>query len=795
MVKEKSDGITRVYQGRVHEVSVPQDGQWRAVPDGLRMLWGHHEVFQSAVNYYLLVLIGLATDPQSEIGRLGPQLTACWNDFTRNGEARRGMRHSLAAFIGDFSTWESAVESLIDTSASTAEVRQLALELLLSRCTGDSGIQQNGRGYFPRFCQPDWSGTWDYAASWLDSGDRGRELGRVLHDATTTTEELCRWAARMELAWAGVKCFENRSAPSKAEVIRRINSAIDEWAQELESKGDGETAESVRELGNGVDSLPDAVTQMGQPRGGGGNARPRASAAILFKCFPCEVTRRLLATFVKPTATPKQTKARSPRTPASGRGDLDSMCRALGNDPVALVRGGQGRVFPAFTGLPSWNPEGNWAVFSQFDILAFKEALKSLNQTKQKQSERDEKRRGLEADLHWLLDGIRKSKRAADQDDDPLCTLHGDPRAERLRVLLEEELAVANELSEGREIEYMLRGRTLRGARELFEKWNVRLGQRQQDPHVATVAELIGICDEHQNRHRDDMGSATLFRALARVENWDIWRDPSGEECKTIEVHGWSTDVLFDYARMLELKEDVTELQRPVRFTPADPERSPRLYMASDDRTRWLPASEKASGLAAELRVARRVDAQWQVQNIRIRLTAPRLMRDGLADDSSAWIPPMLVPFGGTGGHVDPQKPRALQLMPKTGTGGLRILANLPVTFSVDSVKQAIGVTDFWSESQFKRVEDTKAHLLWPETSALSKKKQPADWWNTVRAWSVLSVDLGQRTAGAFARLSVMPGQSETPGRIRLGVTGTTVWSAKPQKVGLLRLPEEGELV
>jgi hypothetical protein len=115
-------------------------------------LWGHHQIFQDAVNYYILALASLA-DPEHATSRLIKDLRdrvrAAWSEFPRavGGDAR-SLRQSVAncLSLSDNASLEDAFESVLRGNEATPQVRALALALLLDRCGGESSIQQGGRG-------------------------------------------------------------------------------------------------------------------------------------------------------------------------------------------------------------------------------------------------------------------------------------------------------------------------------------------------------------------------------------------------------------------------------------------------------------------------------------------------------------------------------------------------------------------------------------------------------------------------------------------------------------------------
>src|ERR1035438_1617506 len=57
------ENMNRIYQGRVTAVEFPGGKDEHGKPLDIDVLWRHHELFQDAVNYYLLALLSLARNP------------------------------------------------------------------------------------------------------------------------------------------------------------------------------------------------------------------------------------------------------------------------------------------------------------------------------------------------------------------------------------------------------------------------------------------------------------------------------------------------------------------------------------------------------------------------------------------------------------------------------------------------------------------------------------------------------------------------------------------------------------
>ncbi len=158
--------MNRIYQGRVSSAQLldtqgndvsSSDWNW----DGV--LWDHHALFQDAVNYYLVCLLGPVSDPTSDQWKIRQRMTTegsehfVWGAFRRRSAMRRGMRASVAPyFTPDIPepTFEQCAEAAFAGNESDATTRNAALHALLDACDGASAVQRGGRSFWPKFCAP-----------------------------------------------------------------------------------------------------------------------------------------------------------------------------------------------------------------------------------------------------------------------------------------------------------------------------------------------------------------------------------------------------------------------------------------------------------------------------------------------------------------------------------------------------------------------------------------------------------------------------------------------------------------
>ncbi|MGP8198916.1 MAG: hypothetical protein ACLQU4_05370 [Limisphaerales bacterium] len=92
--------MNRIYQGRVSRVEIPNPGDkenpWQPLPNWQDILWQHHELFQDAVNYYIVALASLGRSPDSPMTKQLDRISAVWTCVEKQGKRREGMGASLA---------------------------------------------------------------------------------------------------------------------------------------------------------------------------------------------------------------------------------------------------------------------------------------------------------------------------------------------------------------------------------------------------------------------------------------------------------------------------------------------------------------------------------------------------------------------------------------------------------------------------------------------------------------------------------------------------------------------------
>lgn len=788
--------MNRIYQGRVNEIQrIQAEGDPQKLGFGEREtcpLWHHHQIFQDAVNYYL-VAFGALADPSSDnrvIRDLHSRLEESWARFPgdkhRASSLRDSIRRTLPQLASDASL-QDAYKLILAGNEASGTARMVALALLLAKCGGEAAIQQGGRGYLPRFCDAKSNPTWDYSVEALEAGSGLKRLAAVLHGDVAQAElqaianEMClSWTVKLQPG----KFYDGDDAKARLrEALTHLLKLLDSPSQRLTEAMvciSSDPAEFLRECLSAVDGLPNDLSIPRNRKA----AQDLTFSSIAFKHFPNPVTKAFLKLGVK--APGKDSKSAST---AEG----DTLLASLGDDPIKLARGARGYVFPAFTALPAWNPRSpGEPAWKEFDIAAFKESLKSLNQFNQKTIEREGKLQCALQTFAYVMgtcDDLPKSDEGDEEAKAP--PRPGKDSRWPLIECLEKELG--ENLSEG---DWRISRGALRGLRDIAELWNKK-------PIDASVDDLKQIVREYQadDKRKREIGSVQLFLLLCEERYRSLWRSCTSGDGEAVAP---PVDILFDTIQVHRLKDEVNRFRAPIRLTPAEPRFSRRLFMFSDltdkvAKVRFGKES-KEGGLEEtrhffETAIAMQDRDGFRETRVRIGFTAPRLHRDELlGGEESRWLQPMASALG-LGGSMQTRKfDSAVALMPDSlDDATVRHLLNFPVSLDPSGIHEALGKESAWKH-QFNGTKEKNLHLHWPGTATEATKRNP--WWENPKfiekGFTVLSNDLGQRSAGAWALLRVTCRKPDTKRPVRsIGSDGMREWFAEAVATGMHRLPGE----
>ncbi len=816
--------MNRIYQGRVSSVQISKPGvknEWDPLPDWQDALWGHHELFQDAVNYYVVCLLALA-QPRNPVFPIRDKLDAktpegndddlmVWRPFRRRGAMRRGLRDSVVPYICAEKTEASPEECFAAVLAGNRDAQSEAghkrldagLRQLLDKCTGAAGCKNAAPEFLPRYCKAAFTGNYGEETTSVARKTQGARFPFVLHDTSTSADSTA-------LAEFGVHsiALPNEKKPrfTGKDVAKKLHGMVKEW-QERQP----EAATDWARLDAAIEKLPEGTELPGYAATSAKNeVKFRLFAMFLFRYVErSEFTLNLLkATTRKPDSAAMIPEA---KTAEPGAGD-----------PIRLARGDRGYVFRAFTSLSCWggNDSGS-PQWIEFDVEAFKEALKALHQVDAKAEERRKAREQKKAQHDFQRGRTKKWKGGATGEDERRPDiLAGDPRIARLEQLVDDELRDEYEMGEGVAVKYGLQQRTIRGFRDVRKKWNDALKPDSSFSNDARE-KLWATLTDYKKDNAQTMGSPAIFDAMVEERNWIIWREPTADQmrqwretAKLPDDAEFAKDPLQALTDERELLEEIERLKGPIRFTPADPEHSRRQFYFSD-----VSALDKKDRLrhdrqTIEAEIALKTAGNWEPKWVSIHFTAPRLLRDQLntseGGPSAAFQQAMMTALGLKAGLKKTEKGEqrdasfaecaAVALMPEvTSSGEKRILLNFPIKLENDAIAKQLGKATLWDVMQFGGADSESYWLRWPTTWHDEKKERkhalPSPWWNRTEPFRCLSVDLGQRDAGAFALLEATPGNAPKPQSRKVGVAGDKTWWATIRATGMLRLPGEDALV
>ena len=815
--------MNRIYQGRVTKIE-RLDSKGNAVETlNPETLWQHHELFQDAVNYYTLALAAMAEGcadtafhetwvatsiKQAEVNsraqetrsaklvteakeRATAQLKALtawrgqvadsWKRANRKAVTFNGPCDRLAGILEldpASAGFKDAASRILQASQATRPQLSLAL-LRLMELADKSDLSTMAVSKLPFLCSRTISAGDDQTAN-TQLTERQNEVRRIQEAEPHALVEVARAL--------NLNCFF-RSPPkgqytgeAAAQRLRDCFSHItkdkgNKAARFLELKKLAARLET--EIKRRLAETPESVV-MPQANKPPAEFHPTA----IFKFLPTSETWEACK-----TATASVLKREvSAEMPA---------------DPLDAARIGGLPVFEYFTNrsLVRTKDEGKLrAAWFDFDLAAFVEAIKAPHRYFEDTIKREEAANRLRSQIA-AMEGKGRESSGADDEDESLSGFDGDARIELLKDVVHNKLAwLAESEGEGNPSspkEYSIRERTVRGFGEIRRRWRSAAEAGQ-----VTEKRLLDILADEQAAHRDDFGSATLYRELAKPDYHPIWRD-SGTQPWHAE------DPLAAWLDYKNLQSDLADKERPIRFTPAHPKHSPRFFIfpkTSEKNRKSGKASHGKIGLLSRHEprqlsftagIVLRTEQGRVPTVVRIHYAAPRICRDKLRSSGDAnlyevpWLQPMMAALGleNSPDRVNFANCR-ITLQPASGTD---IQLSFPIEVNTEKIRAAVAREDVW-EKQFNLHPDGdkfyNASLRWLHEKQPTKPRVP--WHEQVDVFRCVATDLGQRDAGAFARLIVRSNGNfgKRPSRA-IGTTGRKQWRAALERSGLFRLPGE----
>ena len=809
--------MNRIYQGRVTKVETLKSGakgtsdeDWLPLDNWEDILWQHHVLFQNAVNYYIIALAAMATGAGDEsfqkewidaaiqrvndskkpnqrekkidgiIAKAKAQLRALtnwrqqvaetWETASKKAEDFDGPKKKLAKWLElppNERDFDSACRRVIKTSRATPSQRAAAL-MQLFEMEGD--LNQTCVSKLP----------------WLASPS-----GKL--DATSEADSSKQVQRRQQAA----RRFRDYSNKKALEIAPQLDLGLFLTKPPTKSAKGKEAAENLRKyFETAQKKLPDLKNQavkfetfikkkdgLKVPKPGRRTSSMYPIAAV-FKYFPCSETLAAFREVTKSLANAKDKEL-------------------VDEDALEMARVDDKPHFDYFTNIAlvseRHKTKATRAIWFEFDLAAFIEAIKAPRRYYEDTQQRELSAERLRKKIKDMEGRGREIDEIEDDEEEAVPGFEGDSRIALLKSIVEKKLAWLAE-SEDDSSEYTIRERTLRMFPEIKRRWQAEVDQKRD-----SKANLLKVLAEIQSDHRDDFGSAYLFRELAKPKNHPIWQDGGSQS--------WHAhDPLKAWRKYKDLQSELLDKERPIRFTPAHPNHSPRFFIfpknpsknrnPKPSRLSWHDIGQLS--FTAGIVLGGKTGGSPAI--VRIHYSAPRLCRDQLRFDGednlyeAVWLQPMMdalgldhspeqVNFANCRVMLQPACPKNIQL-------------TFPVKVSTEERTKAGSKGTNWAR-QFNRHPDGgkfyDATLRWPHEKA--PKNPPEPWYEQTESFHCIAVDLGQRHAGAFARLEICDRGEPAPKKARFvgpvdnAEMSGKKWYATVGRTGLFRLNGEEAIV
>jgi hypothetical protein len=883
--------MNRIYQGKVTNVELanpdkhaPADKRWLPFADDPKQaktkwqaaLWQHHQLFQDAVNYYTLALAAMVegldepklvdsfiaqaiaaaeANPKFKeskkkekaieearktamakieaVKRWRDQVSGKWFDVRKKAQSFAGpgkrLANQLQVNAAAKDCFVACSKAALNDSKARPAQRAFALLRLLQLAEEASDLSQLSVDKLPWLCSQDTSGKTDDAAK-SKKLHKAQAFARAFRDPTAVRVGMRDdFDPGLFVQRQGARVTGKDAAKKLRGYFKKVAEAYPDVAK-LEEKFE-----------SWLSGLPESYGFIPA----GKRYQKEYPAAVLFKEWGQD----------KPIADAFADTCE----PLAEKGDI----QILETDPLKDARTkADARHFDYFTNV-AFAPattiteaprdtengdndaeEASRAVWFEFDLAAFLEAVKAPHRYFQDTQAREAAADKLRDEL-TAMEGQGRTGRTDGENGEEV-DLDGfidDSRVQKIVKLVFVELAYLADLdSPGDDVplrefitksletqsiklpkgqrEYTIRERTLRGWKTLRDKWRA-LAERGK----ATPDELWKAAAAEQAEHRFDAGSATLFKKLAQPEWHDVWLGK-----RTRDWH--ADDPLRAWLEYTELRRELADKERHIRFTPAHAEYSPRFFIfpkKSAAGGKW--GSEHIAGVlafTAGIAVRTKDGKKWETRMARFSFGAPRLRRDELRREgettleTAPWLQPMMKAlglrepaeqdFGNC--RITLQSGRyklcehEIELRKKRGEAsaaedGEFFDYNHQLTFPVDvdptKLLEHLGKKDRWArqfggrkEGEGKTKKFAPMFLFWPDEPRKAESKPSSLWYDALNSIQCLSVDLGQRDAGAYAVLDVRANHEfgKQPSRT-IGESPGKQWRAALAASGLFQLSGE----
>ncbi|MDA8162399.1 MAG: type V CRISPR-associated protein Cas12b [Desulfobacteraceae bacterium] len=793
--------MKRIYQGKVTKVETLEQGSWKELPDWKAVLWRHHELFQDAVNYYTLALAALAdsiegNDDKSEaIKAWVARVKESWEQANRKAITFPGPHKRIASLLKidpEKTGVNECLNAILQKCRADKEKRGAAIVKLLEEANKAGDLSQLCVGCLPWLCT-------------------GKGKLKATPDDVAAKQAACMNEIIIKVHECGGDDFDglagivdpgffltNYPAEEKQHAEEGTVKLAMKYFDDLIRKKHPEW-QSFR------DEFKAAVEEKARKyplRDPGRKTKGAFPYAVIFRYCP---SKEIWEAFKKSTQSIYK---------AAKKGQNTGSATA---DPLAILRVDDEPPFDYFSNITMVGSPGGKekrAVWFEYDLAAFVEAIKSPHRFYQDTQKRKEAITELRKKLEAMKGQGGKIDAIDEEEPGEYFGFERDKRIDLIRKLVTYTLGYLGEVnnpedaSDGGKIEYSISERTLRGFSGIKAQWRKLLGKNKSDESA-----LLEVLAAEQTSHRDDFGSAALYRQLAKPEFQPIWRDAGSEP--------WhADDPLNAWLNYKKIQYELADKERSIRFTPAHAIHSPRYFIfpKTSSTSKKESTTRKQRGIKPSLlskhiactneNIAMQFtagivirNAQRHLQPVPVRFTysAPRLRRDRLRGNAGEdlfavpWVQPMIAALGLSEPDRQNFANTRITLMPNTcdspryGEREMQLI--FPVDANSDNLRAHVANGLSWDRQFNWGGGKTLSSLRWPYEEK-PKKSPPQWWWEMTDMFSGLSVDLGQRDAGAFARLEIVHNQPAGTGRF-IGETEGKKWFASVSRLGLFRLPGE----
>ncbi len=757
---------TRIYQGRITSAEFKNINKYLNQKDALSSLNKTYSIFHDAVNYHLVALAGMAS-----FGAVGI-ITEFYNqvrnlfDEPQDIDDNDNLKSSICRTLG-ISTkccFENVISEIFKDVDNKEIILPHVLQYIIDKTKkGESVIQKKGRELLPKLCNSSFGGNFDFTIKEKKAIQGKLELQTELYRDDITDEELLLLAQKMDLSWAGIKTKPDEKHETSLcfpdnEVLDKVNQEMNDFCERLKEEKSEKLVQVLEVLKNTPLNKNLARNKKTPPE--------LKQAAIFFMFYPCKLSAEFLRNKLGKVTAKKETYK-----------DYDYT--KLDHDPLVLARGGKGMIYRGYTALSIWETKDEEMLSKEFDILAFKEALKTLHGFVLKTEERKKEVENIQNKIDYLEFGKGTKKNL--HDDIELPVLGGDPRFEALKELVKE-------ITPDEETVYHLSNRTIQGFDDIRKEW-LKLKQKGESDfnHLSEKVREIQAT-------KKSFGSQPLFEALCHEKYHHIWLPFADGKFNRSE------NILKDFSIWQSLKEKKLQYERPVRISAAHPKKSPRQLMYSDLETNACRLKGNNKESIEVTVVVKNELGKLLFDHIALSFSAPRFERDEMGRDSSTWekgltwIQPMMKALNLSEYAQLNKKPAVALYIKYSENLEPKYYLNFPVTINLEKLHQDIEKAQLW-KGQFNGPIEEKLHLHWQGTC---KKWKVNPWWKdeniSTNGFNVLGIDLGVRFAAAWSLINVQKyeeNQNLPPQCRYIGTTEGEQWYGNIQKQGKIKIDGE----